>query len=911
MQRLFLCLLFLLGLKSYSQTITGFVQDESLGTELPFATIRLDSSKTIIAGEDGSFSFKYNGKGIHFTIKYFGFKNLDTFISKEYLEQTKTLNFALVSKAKEIKKAVITSEIAKPRSTPIAYTNVNQRKLSEIQSSQDMVMALNTVPGVYATEQGGGSGDARISIRGFNQRNIAVMVDGIPVNDMENGQVYWSNWFGVSSVLKLTQVQRGLGAGKLANPSIGGSINMITMEIGAKPKVLFKQEFGTANYQKTVLTASTGMYKGKIGLLLSTTQRQSNGWVNGLYDDMSSYFAKLEYRPNVKNRIVLSGFASPQSHGQRSFRAILGTYDTLFAQKHNMDTAYTGQPRQMGARYNRHWGYYYPGTEVNGDDTILGTKILFAERRNRFNKPQFYLKHTNFINNKVTWNNTLYASYGRGAGFRFSKTPVFDENYQFDFQRIYLLNKFGNSFVSPIDNRYSSSLKINREGFLLGSHNNHNWVGGLSVINVKQNNISFTTGIDIRRYRGRHYQEVEDLMGADYMIAGRDANPRRENEMYFKGDKFNFDNTGIINWNGWFTELEYNKKDFSAVISSSGSVSSYQYQDHFNYDTAHFNATGEYKDIRSAKKIFPTFNIKGGASYNATDKIQIYGNLGRLERAPRFTNVFDFSGNEMIDPKNEEVYAFEAGLKFKSKRLSFNFNLYRTQWTNKPLDRTPSYTDADGNRFNYNVNGLKALHQGVEIEGIFVVVPRILDLELATSLGDWIWTSGANVIVLDEDGNQAIDQNGQAVRFDFSANGVHVGDAAQRALNLQLNIKPTKGFYIKPMLSIFGKHYTDFEPASLQNEYKDRESFLLPSYHFINLHVGKYFKLKKVNKGKSSLRIYASIINLTDNLYITDGQHRLTNGFGSVSVANAFNPRNVEVFVSQGRRITFGISFRT
>ena len=58
-------------------------------------------------------------------------------------------------------------------------------------------MILNTTPSVYATQQGGGAGDARINIRGFNQRNIAVMINGVPQNDMENGWVYWSNWDGV------------------------------------------------------------------------------------------------------------------------------------------------------------------------------------------------------------------------------------------------------------------------------------------------------------------------------------------------------------------------------------------------------------------------------------------------------------------------------------------------------------------------------------------------------------------------------------------------------------------------------------------------------------------------------------------------------------------------------------------
>ena len=41
------------------------------------------------------------------------------------------------------------------------------------------------------------------------------MIDGIPVNDMENGWVYWSNWSGLDAfVTSNIQVQRGLGASK-------------------------------------------------------------------------------------------------------------------------------------------------------------------------------------------------------------------------------------------------------------------------------------------------------------------------------------------------------------------------------------------------------------------------------------------------------------------------------------------------------------------------------------------------------------------------------------------------------------------------------------------------------------------------------------------------------------------------
>lgn len=99
---------------------------------------------------------------------------------------------------------------------------------------------MKMTPGVYATKQGGGFGDSRINVRGFDQKNVAVMINGIPVNDMENGWVYWSNWSGLSDATRTMQVQRGLGASKLAINSVGGTINIITKTTDAKKVVLFQ-----------------------------------------------------------------------------------------------------------------------------------------------------------------------------------------------------------------------------------------------------------------------------------------------------------------------------------------------------------------------------------------------------------------------------------------------------------------------------------------------------------------------------------------------------------------------------------------------------------------------------------------------------------------------------------------------
>jgi Outer membrane cobalamin receptor protein len=156
----------------------------------------------------------------------------------------------------------IIGDVARSRETPVAFTTILPEQIEERLAGQDIPMILNKTPGVYASEQGGGDGDARITIRGFSQRNVAVMLDGIPVNDMENGWVYWSNWFGLDAVTRSIQVQRGLGASKLALPSVGGTINILTKGIENKRSFSIGQSVDNNGKFTTNLGYNSGMLKG-------------------------------------------------------------------------------------------------------------------------------------------------------------------------------------------------------------------------------------------------------------------------------------------------------------------------------------------------------------------------------------------------------------------------------------------------------------------------------------------------------------------------------------------------------------------------------------------------------------------------------------------------------------------------
>ncbi|MFI5204837.1 MAG: TonB-dependent receptor plug domain-containing protein, partial [Flavobacteriales bacterium] len=236
-----LCIL--LSGKVFSQTgeLKGVVKDANSGELLYGAMVELSNGKKASCDENGFYSITSIPQG-EYTVTVSAF-NYDTTVTTVKIKDKPVLLNVLMQPF-TLNEVEIVSNVAKIRETPVAFSNISGIKLQEDLASRDLPMVLNSTPGAYATEQGGGSGDARVTIRGFDQRNVAVMVDGVPVNDMENGWVYWSNWDGLGDATRSIQVQRGLGASRLAITSVGGTMNIITRGIESKRQFSIKQEYG-------------------------------------------------------------------------------------------------------------------------------------------------------------------------------------------------------------------------------------------------------------------------------------------------------------------------------------------------------------------------------------------------------------------------------------------------------------------------------------------------------------------------------------------------------------------------------------------------------------------------------------------------------------------------------------------
>lgn len=891
-------------------TIKGIITDKSTGESLIGANVTYAPGKGVVTGLDGDYTMELPYGDYTLTISYVGFdpQNKNITINKAVQTINFSLNYTMLSEVE------VVGDMAKTRETPVAFSNIESIKMEEELASQDIPLILNATPGVYATQQGGGDGDSRINIRGFNQRNVAVMLDGVPVNDMENGWVYWSNWFGLDVVMQKTQVQRGLGKSKLAIPSVGGTINLQTKGIGAKPQYTLKQEMGSDWFMRTSFGMTTGKMKNGWGVTAAASYKRGDGWVDRTWTEGWFYFVRID-KDLGKHHLSFKAMGAPQEHGQRSYKKSIAQFDTTYALEHGVkrEDFLPTIPLNLGTKYNPNWGWLERYTIKDGEKYPALNQPL-NEKKNYYFKPMFSLSDFWNVNDNLYVSNIAYLSIGTGGGTGVDNYVNPTSEGQVNFQALYDAN-----YNDPRFNKNRVS-----DGFLYSARNDHFWYGLLSTFSLNLNEFwTLSGGLDLRHYKGQHFREIYDLLGGNY-IGQESPNPNEPLAAEAKrgvGDIINYHNDGIVNWSGLFTQMEYSKDKLTAFVNLTGSYSGYKRIDYFKFTDETIEAINSSDSLKKVyeqrcKKIGSDFNsamkgqesewkwiaggtVKGGANYNINDHMNVFANFGYLSKAPRFNNVFDYNNQLYREIKNENVMAGELGYSFYTNKMTFNFNSYYTVWENKPADYTP-VIQIDDESYRVNINGMNARHMGVEFEFAYQITDKI-KLESLLSIGDWTWTSADSARIYD-DNQKLVD-----VRY-FDAKGIYVGDAAQLQNRESLRIEPIKNVYLTGVFTYFGKNYSNFDPLNLDpvnnpgsfdENGNPKQSWKIPDYYIFDLHAGYTFKTKDIR-----FNLRGSVLNLLDELYISDADN---NDTYTGQKFNSFDARSAGVFFGLGRRFNISL----
>ena len=574
-------LFFLITTIAFSQgKIKGVVVDSELNGSLPGVNVVVKGSTTGTTTDmDGKFTINSTSASGQIVLTYIGFKTQTINFTVKNGETVDLGTITLSSDSSELDEVVIKStviDVAKDRKTPVAVSTIKASEIVQKLGNQEFPEILNNTPSVYATKSGGGFGDSRVTIRGFAQENIAVMINGMPVNDMENSRVFWSNWAGLSDVTSSMQVQRGLGSSKLAISSVGGTINIVTKASDLKQGGTMYVGTANDNYLKTQMSYATGKMKNGFSASFLLSQTRGDGYVDATRFESANYFVALGYEINPKNDIQFTFTGAPQWHDQRSNAPTLNQY---------LNYSSNGEPN---VRYNSDWGY------LNGSE--------FNFRTNYYHKPVMSVNWDSKFSDKMKLSTVIYGSWGRGGGTngagavrgnRFFadnlRTP--DGYINVDLiqawnsgQTVSIPGTTGTSTRGLTNGEYISSTSTSNNltnGISkISSINSHNWYGGVTNLNTKlTDKLTLDFGLDFRTYRGIHYQNVNELLGStgfldNTPIANGIASNGNINDPgrilygtyesnpsfnpFFNVDhqqKVSYNNDGLVNWYGAFTQL--------------------------------------------------------------------------------------------------------------------------------------------------------------------------------------------------------------------------------------------------------------------------------------------------------------------------------------------------------------------
>jgi iron complex outermembrane receptor protein len=797
--------------------ITGLVLDET-NQPLPGASIVVKGTANGTSTDfDGKFTLKAVSNSGRIVVSFLGYK------SKEVVFSSSKTNMGSIQLEADgsLDEIILTAtSFAIDRKTPVAVSTIKAADIERKLGTQEFPEVLKSTPGVYATKSGGGFGDGRINLRGFNSENVAVMINGVPVNDMENGRVYWSNWAGLSDVTSAMQVQRGLGAAKVAVPSIGGTINILSKTSDVNKGGNVVASTGNNGYQKYGFTLSTGLMDNGIAATVSFAKISGEGYIEGTQFEGSNYFVNFSKEINENHKISFTSFGAPQRHGQRQ----------------NMSSVSTYRNAEAGNKFNPDWGY------KDGQVTHI--------EDNFYHKSQTSLNHYWKMSDKSSLSTAAYASYGNGGGGGTAGT-----------NRDLFGVRLGGS-DQPVD--LDNIVEINRangalgsEAILRASRNDHEWYGVLSTFKTElTDELSFIGGLDWRTYTGKHFREVTDLLGGQFYFDNENVN--NPNAALVVGDKMGYDNDGKVGWLGFFGQLEYGTENFDAFVSTSIQKTSYQRVEYFLYDLS----TDAGKDLATSDKIkLDGYSIKGGANYRLDDVQNVFANIGYFERPAAFNAVFNGYNNTKInrDAENEKVFSMELGYGLRGEKFAANVNVYRTQWNDRTFTRNIRATEPGAEDYTANLLGVNALHQGIEFD--FTYKPSSnLNFSGMLSLGDWKWDNNLeDVPVFNE--NQE-----QVTTISLPIQGLKVSNSAQTTAALGMLYKFWDRTSITVDYNYFADLYARIDVLNYTNATETPEdSWEAPSYSTLDASLRHSFKF-----GNFDTTVTARVNNLLDTEYIAD-----------------------------------------
>ncbi len=427
MKKLSIIALSLMGIVFYStaqQTVNGKITDSVFGDPLVGATVTLKGSYDgTLTDETGRFSLKANS-GDTLLFNYIGYEQQSLMV-----EGQNNLTIKLVSDY-ELESLVIRG-VRALEDDPVAKTTLSHQEIEKEYVGQHPIFILDKkTPGIITYSESGTSigNYGSMRLRGIGQERINFTLNGVPLNDMIDHGVFFSNFSDISNNFESIQIQRGVGTSTNGVSSYGGSVNFESINLKKNP-VGSAVELGAGSFNtfRANYNVNTGISEKGFGFYSSFGRLWSDGYKDFTESEAYSFFLTGGYY-GEKDMVRLTAFTSRSENGLGYYvvdEATLTnnpTYNPLIDDDNDDFSQYLVQlqhSHQFNGLWNMSSSLYYGGSggdfaEGTLDEDSIYVENYFSNYYTTFFQINYPLKNDHFglISNVFLNTKTLNLAMG-------------------------------------------------------------------------------------------------------------------------------------------------------------------------------------------------------------------------------------------------------------------------------------------------------------------------------------------------------------------------------------------------------------------------------------------------------------------------------------------------------------------
>ena len=752
----------------------------------------------------------------------------------------------------------------------------------EEEGSQGMSGLLFSSGDIFSSTAAFNWGSARFRVRGYDNENDLIYMNGILMNDLVTGRPNWSDWGGLNDAVRNSETLYGLGSNNFSIPSIGGVSNIITRASQYPEGIKTSYANSLGNYKnRLMVTYSTGMMNNNWAITASASRRWSEeGYVEGTDYDAYSYFLAIERKINSSHSIALTAFGAPQKRGKLigSTQEVYDLYGSNY--------------------YNANWGYQ--------DGEVRNSRVA------NNHEPMAILTHYWTLDEKTSITTSASYAFGYNGGTALNWYGVADprptyyrylpyynvdeplytgwENQHVNWDQFYFVNSKNLDNVPDAFGITGNSITGNRSAYIIEDRKVGQQKIVLSTVanHDLTSNIKLKGGLNYNWIKARHYKEIEDLLGGDFWLdidqfAERDnqsndssyiqSDLRNPNRLVKEGDRFGYDYDANISKYGFWAQGDfvYGNFDFYA----GGGISYTSFFRTGNYQNGRF-PDDSYGD--SEKQTFFNYQLNGGGTYKITGRHIVTANIAYMTRAPFFEDAY-------ISPRtrdhivegltSEKVFSADANYIVRSPFIDARLTGYYTTFKDQS-DVLSFYHDVERTFVNYAMSGIDKEHMGMEL-GLSVKPTSEIAVNGVVALGQYIYTSRPNVTVGSDNEIELQNENDVVYYKNYYVEGT-----PQTAASLGIRYNSPKFWWVEFSGSYYDRNYLSMNPArrtstaiagidpntvfgkELINEITSEQK--LPADFTLDITGGKSWRIKKYY-----ISLYARVNNLLDNQEIRTG----------------------------------------